>query len=227
MYILEVNDGSERRRVPRSLARPPPLARGRFQQKVDDVTAWLEQVLGAPLEPPGDFAGALRDGQRLCMVINAIKPGAIPHVSRSPKTFHQLNNITMFLRAAKALGVPKGRMFDAQALHEGSRLDTVVNCLFALAAVTPGRTPELLSAESIAAKEVLYARDSLALDRASGLRASEQLERALEASTELEARDAAEAGAGGAGGEAGAGGADGKREGSDYAFAPSHTAFAL
>ena len=51
--------------------------------------------------------------QVLCRVVNNIKPGTIPKIADSPSSFHQLNNITMFLRAARLLGVRSTRCFDA------------------------------------------------------------------------------------------------------------------
>lgn len=37
---------------------------------------WIEDVLGEPF--PGDFSAGLKDGQRLCRLINAIKPVRAP-----------------------------------------------------------------------------------------------------------------------------------------------------
>ena len=88
---------------------------------------------------PSDVA--LQDGQVLCRVANAIKPGAVAKVSTSRMAFHQLNNLTEFLRAAKGLGVPASELCDTLDLHEGKDLNAVVNCVLALSDATGiGRT---------------------------------------------------------------------------------------
>ena len=47
-------------------------------------------------------------------------------------TYHQLNNISLFLRAAKAIGVPDSESFDTLDLHDARDLSTVVTCVLAL-----------------------------------------------------------------------------------------------
>ena len=72
-------------------------------------------MVGASAEqqPLTQLCAALRDGQALCRAANAIAPGSVSaKVSASKMTFHQLNNITAFLRAAKTFGVAESECFE-------------------------------------------------------------------------------------------------------------------
>lgn len=44
-----------------------------------EAQAWVEQVTGEPFE--GDFADGLRDGVRLCKLLNTIKPSSVRRVN--------------------------------------------------------------------------------------------------------------------------------------------------
>jgi len=84
------------------------------QRARDEAEAWIEALTGAPLAPRGDLGASLKDGVRLCELLNACVPGTIPEkkINRSPMPFKQMENITSFLRASRALGVPEPDLFE-------------------------------------------------------------------------------------------------------------------
>ena len=84
----------------------------------DAALRWVVAVTGKPVEEGTSLADALKDGVLLCEAVNAIAPGTIKKISTSKMAFHQLNNITVFLRAAKGLGVADSLVFDATDLQQ-------------------------------------------------------------------------------------------------------------
>ena len=66
--------------------------------------SWIEAVTGKPFE--AEFAAALKDGKLLCELANTVKPGCIKKVNASALAFKQMENISHFIRVAKAIGVP-------------------------------------------------------------------------------------------------------------------------
>ncbi len=73
--------------------------------------AWVEEVIGRRL-PEGDFAAGLKDGVGLCELVNCFKPGVIPKIEASASPFHQMANISCFLKAVRALGVREQVLFE-------------------------------------------------------------------------------------------------------------------
>ena len=84
----------------------------------DAALRWVVAVTGKAVEEGTSLADALKDGVLLCEAVNAIAPGTIKKISTSKMAFHQLNNITVFLRAAKGLGVADSLVFDATDLNQ-------------------------------------------------------------------------------------------------------------
>ena len=107
-----------------------------FAGATGEVQAWIEEVTSRRFEKP--FAEQLKDGTVLCELINRIQPGTIPErtVSRgSTVPFRQLENISLFLRAAKSIGGLRDfECFDAADLGRADGLPRVVMCLYALGA---------------------------------------------------------------------------------------------
>lgn len=86
----------------------------RFARDVSSQTkarAWVEAVIGRRL-PEGDFAAGFKDGVGLCELVNVFKPGTIAKVETSASPFHQMANISCFLRACRALGVREQVLFE-------------------------------------------------------------------------------------------------------------------
>merc|ERR1712014_314703 len=77
----------------------------KYDHRVEkEVVAWMEAILG---ETKGDepVPAWLKDGVRLCNLINTIKPGTVKKVHKSKIAAFQHENITFFVNAARELGV--------------------------------------------------------------------------------------------------------------------------
>ncbi|CAM9553569.1 unnamed protein product [Ectocarpus sp. 4 AP-2014] len=92
---------------------------------------WVEEVIGRRL-PEGDFAAGFKDGQGLCELVNTFRPASIPKIERSASPFHQMANISSFLKACRMLGVSEHVLFETLDLFNENRLPQVVRCLFSL-----------------------------------------------------------------------------------------------
>lgn len=75
-----------------------------------EAQEWIENVTNEPFAL--DFEEELRDGRRLCILINAIKPGAVRKVNDSRMPFKQMENISNFLRACRSVGVAEHSLFE-------------------------------------------------------------------------------------------------------------------
>lgn len=98
------------------------------------VVAWIETISG---ESKGDASVEdwLKNGQVLCKLVNAIKPGAVKKVNTSAMPFKQMENITFFMNAARDIGVPESSMFGTPDLYEGKNMGSVISCINALGGV--------------------------------------------------------------------------------------------
>jgi transgelin len=77
---------------------------------------WIEQVTGDVLV--GEFGLALKDGQVLCKLINIIKPGSVKKIETASMAFKQMENISNFLKACRAVGMIEHEMFETVDLYE-------------------------------------------------------------------------------------------------------------
>jgi hypothetical protein len=96
----------------------------------EEVTRWIEAVTG---DGKGEqsFQDWLKNGQVLCRLANAIRPGVIKKINDSKLAFKEMENITFFMNAARDMGVPELSMFGTPDLYEGKNLGTVVSALLA------------------------------------------------------------------------------------------------
>lgn len=92
-----------------------------------EAQEWIEAVTGERFSE--DFGEELRNGRRLCLLINAIKPGAVRKVNDSRMPFKQMENISNFLKACRAVGVAEHSLFETVDLFEGKDLGLVVRCV--------------------------------------------------------------------------------------------------
>lgn len=95
-----------------------------------EAQEWIEAVTGEPFAD--EFGEELRNGKRLCVLINAIKPGAVRKVNDSRMPFKQMENVSNFLKACRAVGVAEYSLFETVDLFEGKDLGLVVRCLVSL-----------------------------------------------------------------------------------------------
>eukprot|EP00121_Abeoforma_whisleri_P006608 Awhi_evm1s6013 len=95
---------------------------------------WIAELTGE--RSPGvkdEFYEFLKDGQVLCALINAIKPGSVKKVNTSKMAFKQMENINNFLSAStSALGVPVTDLFQTVDLYENKNMVQVVGGIHAV-----------------------------------------------------------------------------------------------
>jgi len=111
------------------------LASKRDADQEREAQEWIESILGQQF-PAVPYDDALHDGIILCEVMNKLKPGAVPKINRSGGQFKMMENITNFLKAIEAYGVPKIDLFQTVDLYEKKDIATVTSSLFALGRTT-------------------------------------------------------------------------------------------
>mmetsp|Transcript_13481 Transcript_13481/g.18624 ORF Transcript_13481/g.18624 Transcript_13481/m.18624 type:complete len:1451 (-) Transcript_13481:48-4400(-) len=101
-----------------------------FQKPVDSKSeALMKRSYKSDLFP------VLRDGIRLCKIINLVKAGTIAKIADSVgKPFLMLDNINFFLKALKDLGIPDHESFLPLDLLERKNMPRVVYCIHRMAA---------------------------------------------------------------------------------------------
>merc|ERR1712071_605450 len=100
-----------------------------------EVLEWMRKLTGEPSNVSGDPENVyelLRDGTLLCRLVNEIQPGTVKKVQTSKMAFKCMENINMFLEAAKSFGVPTQELFQTVDLWEKQNLNSVIICLQSL-----------------------------------------------------------------------------------------------
>mmetsp|Transcript_8864 Transcript_8864/g.24473 ORF Transcript_8864/g.24473 Transcript_8864/m.24473 type:complete len:326 (-) Transcript_8864:201-1178(-) len=99
------------------------------------VLDWVNDVTGNSF-PLGKNSQSLfeplSNGQVLCELANTIRPGSVKRIERKEGPFQKRENVSRFISAAKALGVATNELFDPPDLVDGSNMNQVEACLFAL-----------------------------------------------------------------------------------------------
>lgn len=93
---------------------------------------WIFKLTGDDITAAGGFGPGLKNGQALCRLINAIKPGSIKKIETSAMPFKQMENITAFSKNCRSLGVPEHSVFETCDLYDEKDLGAVIRCLCAL-----------------------------------------------------------------------------------------------
>ncbi|XP_072868536.1 LIM and calponin homology domains-containing protein 1 isoform X1 [Chlorocebus sabaeus] len=104
---------------------PPP------EPAFSEAQKWIEQVTGRSFGDK-DFRTGLENGILLCELLNAIKPGLVKKINRLPTPIAGLmrkgaqeDNIILFLRGCKELGLKESQLFDPSDLQDTSNRVTV------------------------------------------------------------------------------------------------------
>ncbi|XP_053433460.1 LIM and calponin homology domains-containing protein 1 isoform X9 [Nycticebus coucang] len=97
---------------------PPP------DPAFSEAQKWIEQVTGRSFGDK-DFRTGLENGILLCELLNAIKPGLVKKINRLPTPIAGLDNIILFLRGCKELGLKESQLFDPSDLQDTSSRVTV------------------------------------------------------------------------------------------------------
>lgn len=106
----------------------------------DEVAQWVEDITGVKVM--GEFGEALRTGQVLCQLINAIKPGTIKKINDAGKPFKERENISMFISTCRNWGVHEYALFSTDDLYDEKNLASVVKCIYQLGGVLRRAVPE-------------------------------------------------------------------------------------
>lgn len=96
----------------------------------EQAKQWIEAVTQEPFQ--GSFSEEVRDGRRLCLLINQIRPGLVRRVNDSKMPFKQMENVSNFLKACRAVGVPEYSLFETVDLFELKDIGLVIKCLVSL-----------------------------------------------------------------------------------------------
>lgn len=110
--------------------------RNRLAQKYDpqkeaELQVWIEEVTGMSIGP--DFQKGLKDGVILCELMNKLKPKSIPKINVSKQNWHQLENLSNFIKAMSAYGMKSLDLFEANDLFENGNMTQVQVSLLGLA----------------------------------------------------------------------------------------------
>nr|XP_020641930.1 LIM and calponin homology domains-containing protein 1 isoform X2 [Pogona vitticeps] len=91
-----------------------------------EAQQWIEQVTGRSFGDK-DFRAGLENGVLLCELLNSIKPGLIRKINRLPTPIAGLDNIALFLKGCKELGLKESQLFDPSDLQDISSRSTGKN----------------------------------------------------------------------------------------------------
>jgi len=97
------------------------------------VLNWISGIIDidAPDESGRDLAHEwLKDGTKLCQLMNILSPGSIKKIHNSKMAFKQMENIGNFLKAAQTYGVNSIDLFQTVDLYENRNLAQVYVCMF-------------------------------------------------------------------------------------------------
>ncbi|XP_062992494.1 LIM and calponin homology domains-containing protein 1 [Elgaria multicarinata webbii] len=106
--------------------RQPPQDSPQPDPALAEAQQWIEQVTGR-IFGDKDFRSGLENGVLLCELLNSIKPGLVKKINRLPTPIAGLDNIALFLRGCKELGLKESQLFDPGDLQDTSNRATVKN----------------------------------------------------------------------------------------------------
>uniref|UniRef100_A0A8D0EPI6 Calponin n=1 Tax=Strix occidentalis caurina TaxID=311401 RepID=A0A8D0EPI6_STROC len=107
------------------------LAQKYDPQKEAELRTWIESVTGQQIGP--DFQKGLKDGVILCELMNKLQPNSVRKINRSAQNWHQLENLSNFIKAMASYGMNPVDLFEANDLFESGNLTQVQVSLLALA----------------------------------------------------------------------------------------------
>ncbi|XP_026555829.1 LIM and calponin homology domains-containing protein 1 [Pseudonaja textilis] len=104
----------------------PPQPQPQPQPALAEARRWIEQVTGKTF---GDkhFRSGLENGVLLCELLNSILPGLVTKINRSPTPIAGLDNIALFLRGCREVGLKESQLFDPGDLQETTSRTTIKN----------------------------------------------------------------------------------------------------
>ncbi|XP_028818390.1 calponin-2-like isoform X1 [Denticeps clupeoides] len=119
-------------------------------QKEEELRIWIEDVTGCRIGQ--DFQKGLKSGVVLCELINVLQPGSVKKINKSSLNWHQLENVSNFIKAITAYGIKPHDIFEANDLFENGNMTQVQTTLLALAGMTQAKTKGVQSRVEIGVK---------------------------------------------------------------------------
>ncbi|XP_054846296.1 LIM and calponin homology domains-containing protein 1 isoform X5 [Eublepharis macularius] len=104
----------------------PPRGAAQPDAAVAEAQQWIEQATGRNFGDK-DFRSGLENGVLLCELLNTIKPGVVKKINRLSTPIAGLDNIALFLRGCKELGLKGSQLFDPGDLQDTSSKATTKN----------------------------------------------------------------------------------------------------
>lgn len=104
---------------------------------LEESRNWIEAVVGQKF-PSDDFQQSLKNGVFLCKLINQIQPNIVKKINNAPSDFAQRENVSLFIKACKELGLRDTQVFDTNDLFEAKRIRNVAIALYWLGRAARG-----------------------------------------------------------------------------------------
>ncbi|KAM6440680.1 LIM and calponin homology domains-containing protein 1 isoform 8-T8 [Liasis olivaceus] len=103
---------------------PPPQSDPQPEPALAEARRWIEQVTGKTFGNK-HFRSGLENGVLLCELLNSIKPGLVKKINRLPTPIAGLDNIALFLRGCREVGLKESQLFDPGDLQDTSSRITI------------------------------------------------------------------------------------------------------
>ncbi|XP_055723360.1 calponin-2-like [Salvelinus fontinalis] len=100
-------------------------------QREEELRVWIEDVTGCVIGE--DFQKGLKNGVILCELINKLQPGSVKKINSSTMNWHQLENITNFIKSIQTYGLKPHDIFEANDLFDSGNMTQVQSTLLSLA----------------------------------------------------------------------------------------------
>lgn len=107
-----------------------------------DVCRWIGQIIGRPKSANESAASWMKSGDILCQLMNTLRPGTIKKYNvNTTSKFKQMENITLFLRACREVGMLEKDLFSTIDLFEAKDMNAVILSLFNLGGTIQSTLP--------------------------------------------------------------------------------------
>uniref|UniRef100_A0A2I3SBR7 Calponin n=1 Tax=Pan troglodytes TaxID=9598 RepID=A0A2I3SBR7_PANTR len=109
-------------------------------QKEAELRSWIKGLTGISTDP--DFQKSLKDGIILCILMNKLQPASVPKINHSMQKWHQLENLSNFVKAVVSYDMNPMDLFEANNLFESGNMRHMQVSLFALAGKVKTKRPQ-------------------------------------------------------------------------------------